>query len=77
MSFLPFVIEAMKSGFAEFERKMPGFITKEAVLFGVETRTSSPVRIVRDETGQSVTTTGSLSLRRGGGLRWGDHQFRP
>ncbi len=67
----PFVIEAMKSGFAEFERKMPGFITREAVLFGVETRTSSPVRIVRDTTGQSATTTGLFPCGEGAGYAGG------
>jgi len=67
----PFVITAMKSGFAEFERKMPGFITKEATLFGVETRTSSPVRIVRDETGQSVSTTGLFPCGEGAGYAGG------
>jgi uncharacterized protein len=67
----PFVIAAMKSGFTEFERKMPGFITRDAVLFGVETRTSSPVRIVRDETGQSVTTAGLFPCGEGAGYAGG------
>jgi uncharacterized protein len=48
----PFVTEAMKEGFRGFEKKMPGFICKEATLIGVETRTSSPVRIKRGEDGQ-------------------------
>ena len=67
----PFVIEAMKAGFTEFERKMPGFITREAVLFGVETRTSSPVRIIRDPDGQSVTTTGLFPCGEGAGYAGG------
>ena len=66
-----FVIEAMKAGFAEFERKMPGFITREAVLFGVETRTSSPVRIVRDASGQSVAATGLFPCGEGAGYAGG------
>ena len=32
-----------------FNRKMPGYLSKDAVLVGVESRSSSPVRIVRDE----------------------------
>ncbi|MCL5808811.1 MAG: hypothetical protein M1418_09785 [Deltaproteobacteria bacterium] len=67
----PFVVTAIKSGFAEFERKMPGFITREATLFGVETRTSSPVRIVRNETGQSTTTTGLFPCGEGAGYAGG------
>ncbi|MEN6623232.1 MAG: FAD-dependent protein, partial [Smithella sp.] len=42
-----FVADALRSGIYEFNRKMPGFITGEAHLIGVETRTSSPVRISR------------------------------
>jgi uncharacterized FAD-dependent dehydrogenase len=66
-----FVIAALKSGFADFERKMPGFITQEATLFGVETRTSSPVRIVRDETGQSMTALGLFPCGEGAGYAGG------
>ncbi len=67
----PFVIAAMRSGFSEFERKMPGFITRDAVLFGVETRTSSPVRIVRDEAGQGVATKGLFPCGEGAGYAGG------
>ena len=34
----------------QFDRRMPGFVTREAVLIGVETTTSSPVRVLRDPT---------------------------
>jgi uncharacterized FAD-dependent dehydrogenase len=67
----PYVSEALKRGFAEFERKMPGFITREATLIGVETRTSSPVRIVRGEDGQSVTTAGLFPCGEGSGYAGG------
>jgi hypothetical protein len=66
-----FVIEALKRGFIEFERKMPGFVTGEATLIGVETRTSSPVRIVRGEDGQSVTTAGLFPCGEGAGYAGG------
>ena len=32
-----------------FDRKLPGFISSEAMLIGVETRTASPIRIQRDK----------------------------
>ena len=32
-----------------FEKKMPGYLTKEAVLLGFETTTSSPIRMIRDD----------------------------
>ena len=45
----PFVGDALKYGLANFDKKIRGFAADDAVLTGVETRTSSPVRIPRDE----------------------------
>ena len=67
----PFVVEALKQGFREFERKMPGFVSEEATLIGVETRTSSPVRIIRGEDGQSVTLAGLFPCGEGAGYAGG------
>ena len=47
------VEEAFLEGMHVFDRQIPGFAGPEAVLAGVETRTSSPVRIVRDESLQA------------------------
>lgn len=44
-----FVTDSLRDAFHQFEKRMKGFITEEAVLTGVESRTSSPVRIPRDE----------------------------
>lgn len=38
----------LQQGFRDFDRKHPGFLTNDAVILGVESRSSSPVRIVRD-----------------------------
>ena len=43
-----FIGDSLRLGLAEFGRRMPGFVTDEAVAVGVESRTSSPVRIPRD-----------------------------
>lgn len=43
----PFIAGRLKDGFGEFDRKNRGFMTNQALLLGVETRTSSPVRIIR------------------------------
>lgn len=67
----PFVTEALKRGFRAFEGKMQGFISDEAVLIGVETRTSSPVRILRDANGQSVNTAGLYPCGEGAGYAGG------
>lgn len=45
----PFITETILEGIPAFERKIPGFSNEEAVLLGVEARTSSPVRIERNE----------------------------
>lgn len=47
------IADAMRSGIVEMAKKLRGFDAYDAVLTGVETRSSSPVRIVRDETMQS------------------------
>lgn len=49
-----FVTEALLSGIAAFDKKIKGFADEEAVLIGVEARTSSPVRIERDENLESM-----------------------
>lgn len=44
----PFIVKALTQGFKDFDRRMHGFITDEASILAVESRTSSPVRIPRD-----------------------------
>jgi uncharacterized FAD-dependent dehydrogenase len=44
----PFIAESLREGLIDFGKKMRGYRTNEAVLVGVESRTSSPVRIPRD-----------------------------
>ncbi|MDE5623742.1 MAG: FAD-dependent monooxygenase [Alistipes sp.] len=43
-----FIADALRAGIATFGRRMRGFVTSEAIVAGVESRTSSPVRIPRD-----------------------------
>jgi uncharacterized protein len=43
------ISKPLQAGFKEFGKKMPGYLTNEAVILGVESRTSSPVRIPRDK----------------------------
>ncbi len=44
----PFIFEKLRGGFLEFSKKMPAFLTAEAVVIGAESRTSAPVRVPRD-----------------------------
>lgn len=46
----PFVVKGLQQGLLDFDRKMHGFYTDQASVLAVESRTSSPVRIPRDET---------------------------
>lgn len=41
--------QAFVEALGDFNRKMPGYISKDAILHGVESRTSSPVRVTRDD----------------------------
>ena len=47
--FPSFVTNSLKEALIDFERKIPGFISSNAVMTGVETRSSSPIKIMRDE----------------------------
>ena len=50
---------------------MRGFLTAEAVLVGVESRTSAPLRIVRNEHGESVSHLGLFPAGEGAGYAGG------
>ena len=67
-----FISKRLSLGFQQFGRSSHGFLTNEAVMIGVETRTSSPVRIIRDkETLQHVTVRGLFPCGEGAGYAGG------
>ena len=62
----------LQQGFKDFDRKYPGFLTNDAVIVGVESRSSSPVRILRDpETLQSVSYPNLYPCGEGAGYAGG------
>jgi uncharacterized protein len=65
------VQEALRAGLRGFERRMRGFVTDEALLIGVETRTSAPCRIVRGEDQQSPAIRGLYPAGEGAGYAGG------
>lgn len=68
----PFISERLSKGFQQFGRMSHGFLTNDAILIGVETRTSSPVRIVRDPTTlQHITVRGLFPCGEGAGYAGG------
>lgn len=67
-----FISKRLSLGFQQFGRSSHGFLTNEAVMIGVETRTSSPVRILRDkDTLQHVTVRGLFPCGEGAGYAGG------
>jgi uncharacterized protein len=61
----------LRAALAGFERKMRGFVTEDAVLIGVESRTSSPVRLSRNDGLQSVALPGLYPCGEGAGYAGG------
>jgi len=71
-SCLPdYAIEAIREALPAFGKQIKGFDMMDAVLTGVETRTSSPIRIKRDETFQSLNTKGLFPAGEGAGYAGG------
>ncbi len=64
-------VAALREAIPAFDRKLRGFALPDAVLTGVETRTSSPVRILRDKSGQSLGTRGLFPAGEGAGYAGG------
>jgi len=70
-SLPPFVIEAIREALPAFERQIKGFSMPDAVLTGVETRTSSPLRITRGKDHQSLNVKGLFPAGEGAGYAGG------
>ncbi len=66
-----YVLATLKEALPIFDRKLHGFAHPDAVLTGVETRSSSPVRILRDETFQSPALPGLYPCGEGAGYAGG------
>ncbi len=68
----PFIAKRLQQGFRAFDKKTRGFLTNDALLIAAETRTSSPVRIVRDrDTLQHVRLQGLFPCGEGAGYAGG------
>ncbi len=66
-----YAIEAIREALPAFDRQIRGYAMRDAVLTGVETRTSSPVRIKRQDNFQSVNTKGLYPAGEGAGYAGG------
>ncbi|WP_341903202.1 FAD-dependent protein [Fluviicola taffensis] len=67
-----FIAKRLRQAFVDFDRKMRGFLTNDAVLHAPESRTSSPVSVPRDnETCMSINTKGLFPCGEGAGYAGG------
>lgn len=66
-----YVVEALKEGINNFDNKIKGYAREDAVLTGIETRTSAPVRIHRDKNLESVNVCGLYPTGEGAGFAGG------
>ncbi len=69
--FPGFVVEQLLVAFNKWKKEFPLFVSDHAVLLGAETRTSSPVRIKRNETFESINTKNLYPLGEGAGYTGG------
>jgi uncharacterized FAD-dependent dehydrogenase len=66
-----YAIAAIREALPQFERRIPGFAMPDALMTGVETRTSSPLRITRGRNFASVNTNGLYPAGEGAGYAGG------
>jgi uncharacterized protein len=66
-----YAIAAIRTAIPAFDQQIAGFAMEDAVLTGIETRTSSPIRIKRNGTYQSVNTVGLYPAGEGAGYAGG------
>ncbi len=70
--YLPvFVTQTLKEGLYDFDRRLSGFVGNKSILEGIESRTSAPVRILRDENFESVNLKGLYPAGEGAGYAGG------
>ncbi len=70
-AFPDYIIAPIREALSFFNQRIPGFVMRDAVLTGVETRTSSPVRILRGKDMQSVSVSGLYPIGEGSGYAGG------
>ena len=69
--FPPFVTSSLKEAIKEFDKKIEGFADFDAIITAPETRSSSPVRILRNESGESLSLLGLYPCGEGAGYAGG------
>lgn len=66
-----YVIDSLKEGIENFDKKITGFMDNSAIMTGIETRTSAPVKICRNKELESVSLKGLYPAGEGAGFAGG------
>lgn len=66
-----YIVDGIKEGIVDFDRKIKGFGNYDSILTGIETRTSAPVRMERNEKLQSISLEGLYPAGEGAGFAGG------
>jgi hypothetical protein len=66
-----FVLAQLREALPDFDKKIRGFGSQEAILLAIESRTSSPIQLLRGEDGQSVSHSGLYPCGEGAGFAGG------
>ena len=70
--YLPqYITDSLKAGFSDFDKWMPGYAFPDAILTGAETRSTSPIRIIRNESFESPAVRGLYPIGEGAGYAGG------
>jgi uncharacterized FAD-dependent dehydrogenase len=66
-----FIVEALRAGVKEYDKKMRGFICEEGAVVGIESKTSSPISMMRGKDLQSISHPGIFPCGEGAGFAGG------
>jgi uncharacterized FAD-dependent dehydrogenase len=67
----PYIVSTLREGVNDFNKRLRGFVTAEATLIGIESRTSAPVRILRNQQYESLGVRGLYPTGEGAGYAGG------
>jgi hypothetical protein len=66
-----YIVAALREGIVDFDRRLKGFVSEEATLIGIESRTSAPLRILRNENYESIGVSCLYPAGEGAGYAGG------
>jgi uncharacterized FAD-dependent dehydrogenase len=67
----PYIVSTLREGIMDFNKRLRGFVTAESTLIGIESRTSAPIRILRNQQYESIGLKGLYPTGEGAGYAGG------